>query len=394
MPSKSHAGGSANATRVILTESLLATDGEKHATSKSLYGDNAARISSNIHSIHDRTRLRAYEAIFRSVRGKTVLHLGCGMGLYSMIAARHMAAHVVAIDTSSIVDAARVVAEQNSLKNITFFRGRLRDVLALLPMKQFDVILCEWMGALLLNESILADVLYARDNLLAPKGVVCPDSSSLHILGVSDYAFRLDCLDFWSNVYGFRMNPMKALVQQEVEACAIPGRSIVTAADLSHTTVIQDLPGLTAEEKAEYEAAAEQAEEYRNNKMENPVAARWVPTAVAQRGFETDFVLEVVTNTTLHFLTFYIDASFTSRVDPGANFVLGIRPGGNSPWTEVSIGLHEPLPVCAGEKVTGHLKTFTPADKGGKVTVVQVTAKTEGKVAAVETSGEYYYQSY
>ncbi|KAK7199018.1 arginine N-methyltransferase [Novymonas esmeraldas] len=386
---------SSNASKVVLTESLLATDAEKHATSKSLYGDSAARISSNISTIHDHQRLRAYEVIFRNVRGKTVLHLGCGMGLYAMLAARGMASMVVGIDSSAIVDAARVVAEQNGLKNIRFIRGRLCDALHLLPdgMK-FDYVLCEWMGPLLLNERVLTDALYARDHLLTATGALCPNRASLHVVAVSDYAFRLDTEDFWSNVYGFTMEPMKTLVRQEVEMCTIPGTHIVSAPCLAHTVHMDDLAGLTAEETAAYEAQASQAAASRDNEEENPVEHRWVPAAVAQRGYEATFTLSITRDATVHYLTFYLDAAFTSKTNPGANFVLAVRPGGEGTWTEVSVGLREPLPVQAGEKVSGTMRVHTPAEKGGKITVVEVTARTAGRVAAIETSGTYVFQSY
>ncbi|CAJ1015924.1 Methyltransferase domain containing protein, putative [Leishmania lindenbergi] len=386
---------SANADRVVLTESLLATEAEKNATSKSLYGDSAARISSNISTIHDHQRLRAYEVIFRNVRGKTLLHLGCGMGLYSMLAARGMAKMVIGIDSSAIVDAARVVAEQNGLKNIQFIRGRLCEALHQLPSDmKFDYVLCEWMGPLLLNERVLTDALYARDHLLTESGALCPNRASLHVVAVSDYAFRLDTEDFWSNVYGFQMEPMKELVRQEVEMCAIPGSNIVSAPCLAHTIHMDTLEGLTAEETATYEAQANQAAAIRDNEEENPVEHCWVPAAVAQKGYEAAFTLSIARSATVHYLTFYLDAAFTSKTNPGANFVLAVRPGGQNNWTEVSVGLREPLPVNAGEKIQGTVRVYTPADKGGKVTVVEVTAKTAGQVAAIETFGTYYYQSY
>lgn len=422
-------GASTNADRVVLTESLLATDAEKHATSKSLYGDSSARISSNVFATHDRVRQRAYEALFRSIKGKTMLHLGCGMGLYSMLAARAGARHVTAIDTSAIVDPARVVAEQNGLTNITFLRGRLRDVLKDLPAavasSKYDVILCEWMGTFLVNEDILSDVLYARENLLAPNGTVCPNKSSIHVVGVYDYNFRLDTEDFWSNVYGFPMEPMKQLVRSEVEMCSIPADNIMTAPSLAYTVDVEALPALTAEETSDYEANSNTAEETaaveaakaakaaaaaaasssgkvnggggvekKRNENENPVEARWTPYASAQAGIEASFTLTAMRDCTINYLTFYVDASFVSKVDTGANFVLGIRPGGANAWTEVSVGLLEALPLLAGEKVSGTVKAFTPVEKGGRVTVVQVSAKTEGMIAPISTSGEYYYQPY
>ncbi|CCW63989.1 unnamed protein product [Phytomonas sp. EM1] len=388
-------------SRVVITESLRATDAEKHATSRSLYGDHAARISSNIFNIHDRIRQRAYEAVFRSIKGKTVLHLGCGMGLYGMLAARRGARHVVAVDSSAVIDAARVVAAQNHLSNLTFLRGRLSEVLAKLPFPKFDLILCEWVGAFLVNEPILMDVLYAREHLLAPGGVICPNRSSLHVVGVSDYPFTLEVMDFWSNVYGFRMAPMRRLVEQEADVCRVPAANLATSVGLAHTVTIEELPSLTDEETAAYATRLDESEPKETEKSdsqapgvagkaeENPVAQTWTPPAVMRAGFAADFQLKAARNTTLHYLTFYVDAVFTSPVDIGANFVIGIRPGGVNAWTEVSVCLRQPLPVMAGETIVGRLTTSTTAMK---TTVIKVWAKTEGKVAAVETEGEYYYR--
>lgn len=388
--------GGAPQERVVITDSFLATDAEKHATSKSLYGDSAARISSNVYAIHDEVRHRAYQAIFRSIKGKRLLHLGCGMGLYSMLAARAGAKLVVALDTSAVVNPARVVAEQNGLHNVHFIRGRLRDVLHTLPEKQFEVVLCEWMGTFLLNEDILSDVLYARDHLLTADGVICPNKATLHAVGVSDYRFRLDTEDFWSNVYGFQMEPMKRLVRTEVETCSVPAESILTAPALVYAAEVEKLPALTADDKKGYDdSPAEDGKEGTGEAVsENPVEVKWVPSSIAQKGIDADFTLTAASKGNVNYITFYVDASFTSRVDTGANFIFGIRPGGRNAWTEVSVGLEEALPVQAGEKITGHISAFTPAEKGGRVTVVRVSAKTEGLVAPVSTSGEYYYQSY
>ncbi|KEG15544.1 putative arginine N-methyltransferase [Trypanosoma grayi] len=348
--------------RIIANESLLATENEKTATSKSLYGDPTARISSNVHAIHDRIRLRAYQSILKGIKGKSLLHLGCGMGLISMMAARSLASVVVAIDHSAIVDAARVVAEQNGLQNISFFRGSLRETMASFPVQKFDIVLCEWMGTFLVNDPLLDDACYARDNLLAENGVMCPDSSSVHILGVSDYAFHLDTVEYWSNVYGFTMEPMKALVRQEVETCSIPAGNIVTSTCLAHTVNINNL-------KAPGEGEAH------------------------DNGFTVPFSVRVTRDATVNYLTFFVDATFTNPHDPGANFVIGIRPGGSNPWTETSVGLHQPLPLKCGETLSGELRVRVLDSERG-VTAVEVTARTEGGVVAMETTGSYIYQRY
>lgn len=380
----------------IITDSLLITESEKHGTSQSMYGDSSARIFSNVSSIHDRIRHRAYDVLLRLVKGKRILHLSCGMGLYGMLMSKAQAEHVVAVDHSSVVDAAREVAERNKLTNITFIRGHLRDVLDQIPnaAKPFDFILCEWMGSFLLNERVLADVLYARDKLLAPDGSVCPSGSSLHICGVSDYRFRLDTEDFWSDVYGFNMEPMKPLVRQEVEICSIPSANIVTNTCRMHTVQINDLPRLTNDELETYAAEAAKAEEESLRNTGNPILDKWTPLRVAAEGFQEEFDIVASCKTTIHYLTFFIDAVYNNKAHPGASFVMPVNPGGPNPWTEASVGLLEPLPVMPGEHIRGTVRVHTPKAKNGKVTVVEVTARTEGKVALIETTGKYFYQAF
>ncbi|ORC93350.1 putative arginine N-methyltransferase [Trypanosoma theileri] len=382
-------GRNASVERIIANESLLATESEKHATSKSLYGDPGARISGNVHNIYDRIRMRAYQSILKNIKGKSLLHLGCGMGLISMIAARSLASVVVAVDHSAIVDAAQVVAKQNGLQNISFFHGSLRDVMPQFPLQKFDVILCEWMGAFLVNDSLLDDALFARDNLLAEGGVMCPDGSSIHVVGVSDYAFHLDTVEYWSNVYGFKMEPMKALVRQEVETCSVPAANIATSTCLAHTVNIATL-------KKSIESDMNGTGSSSNNNNNNNGGEVEGETAKKMSGqdlndYTVPFSMRASRDTTVNYLTFFVDATFTNPNDPGANFVLGIRPGGSNLWTETSVGLPEPLPLRAGETLSGELRVRV-VDRRRGAAAVDITARTDGGVAKVETSGSYVYQ--
>eukprot|EP00744_Colponema_vietnamica_P006678 GILI01009682.1.p1 GENE.GILI01009682.1~~GILI01009682.1.p1 ORF type:complete len:354 (-),score=126.35 GILI01009682.1:126-1187(-) len=333
-----------------MNESLLATDTERHATSKSLYGDFKARISANVSTIHDNIRNNAYKQIMGSLQGKTVLHLGCGMGLISMLAARAAAKHVVAVDTSAIVDCARVVAEQNQLKNITFIRGKIQEVAAELPFKKFDVVLCEWMGAFLTNEEDYANIIYCRENLLAENGVMCPDQSSIHVVGISDYPYRRDNVDYWDNVYGFKMEPMKALVLEEAGACAIPRTCIATNTNLAYTLDIKT-------------------------------------ASLDKREYSFPFTLKADRKTTLHFLTFYVSAQFVDKTDKNFRFALDMRAGGPNPWTEVSVPLENQMPVNPNDVITGTV-SVKPL---GKLTEVNVTAECKGTVTTTTSTGRYYY---
>ncbi|KAH9599051.1 Methyltransferase domain [Trypanosoma melophagium] len=384
-------GRNATAERIIANESLLATESERHATSKSLYGDPGARISGNVQNIYDRIRMRAYQSILKNIKGKSLLHLGCGMGLISMIAARSLASVVVAVDHSAIVDAAQVVAKQNGLQNISFYHGSLRDVMPQFPLQKFDVILCEWMGAFLVNDSLLDDALFARDNLLAEGGVMCPDGSSIHVVGVSDYAFYLDTVEYWSNVYGFKMEPMKTLVRQEVETCSVPAANIVTSTCLAHTVNISTLKR-SVENDANGNGnltGGSSSSSHNGGDAEKETAKKMIGQDL--NDYTVPFSVRATRDTTVNYLTFFVDATFTNPNDPGANFVLGIRPGGKNLWTETSVGLSEPLPLRAGETLAGELRVRV-VDRQRGAAAVDITARTEGGVAKVETSGSYVYQ--
>jgi type I protein arginine methyltransferase len=333
---------------VIRSESLLATETEKHATSKSLYGDHKARISSNVSAIHDRVRIKAFQSILNSLKGKNVLHLGCGVGILSMMAARAMAKHVVAVDSSAIVEAVTIVAQQNSLDNITFLRGSIKELT--LPVEKFDVVICEWMGAFLTNEKTVEDLIYCRDHLLSEGGVICPDRSSMHVVGITDYNYYFDSVEYWENVYGFNMTPMKKLVLEEASACHIPKHCIVTNSCLVHSVNIRELD-------------------------------------MNQRGYTAPYTIQASKKATLHFLTFYIDCTFNNPVDPGANFVIGFNPGRHNTWTEVSVMLTEAIPVNAGDVVKGTVSVEVTE----KATYITVSADCDSAAGKTSTSGKYIY---
>jgi hypothetical protein len=64
------------------------------------------------------------------------------------------------------------------------------------------------MGYLLLFESMLSTVLYARDRWLAPGGVVHPSRARLFLCGLDLDAFRASQRAYFDNVYGFNMKAM------------------------------------------------------------------------------------------------------------------------------------------------------------------------------------------
>lgn len=162
--------------------------------------------------IKDAVRTDAYRDFIYNNKdlfeGKTVLDIGCGTGILSLFCARAGAAKVIAVDRSDILDKARENVFRNELDGvITCVKGCIEDVI--LPVKQVDIIVSEWMGYALLYEAMLPSILYARDRYLVPGGLVVPSHASMWVAPVSDAEYMDDHVRFWNDVYGFDMQAMK-----------------------------------------------------------------------------------------------------------------------------------------------------------------------------------------
>ena len=123
----------------------------------------------------DQLRCNAFDAaIRRAVKpGDIVVDVGSGSGILSLFAARAGAAHVYALELTSIAeDARRVIAANNLSDKITVIQGDAADFKG---VERADVMIGEWIGSPWMQEwphfEAFARV---RDRLLAPGGRVIP----------------------------------------------------------------------------------------------------------------------------------------------------------------------------------------------------------------------------
>ncbi|KAF8972856.1 hypothetical protein BGZ46_010008 [Entomortierella lignicola] len=199
---------------------------------------------SEIHQqmLNDRVRTEGYrDFIYENkdvFKGKTVLDVGCGTGILSMFAARAGATKVLSVDNSDIIEKARKNIVENGLEDvITLFRGKIEEIS--LPCK-VDIIISEWMGYFLLYEAMLDSVLVARDRFLAPGGILAPSQTRILFTATNDESFLNDSINYWNDVYGFKMSCMKEGVLSEAVVDFVSPETIVT-----NTVTIKDLPHQT-----------------------------------------------------------------------------------------------------------------------------------------------------
>mmetsp|Transcript_26612 Transcript_26612/g.57747 ORF Transcript_26612/g.57747 Transcript_26612/m.57747 type:complete len:593 (-) Transcript_26612:178-1956(-) len=183
--------------------------------------------SYSTHYIHetmlkDTVRTEAYETAILSnsetlFKDKVVLDIGCGTGVLSIFAAKGGAKKVIAVDGSAIIHDARNIIDLNGYGGkIICCQGMLETLLEnndlpLEPDEKVDVIVSEWMGYALFFETMLPSVMKARDALMAPNGTMYPNAAQIFLEGASDPR-----LDYWENVHGIDMTPMKTRVAKEL----------------------------------------------------------------------------------------------------------------------------------------------------------------------------------
>ena len=122
----------------------------------------------------DAPRMDAYTAALRNAvkPDSVVLDLGCGPGVFALMACKFGARRVYAVEPDSIIGVAREAAVANGCANrIEFFESLSTEVT--LP-ERASVIISDLRGVLPWFEQHIPSIIDARERLLAPGGVLIP----------------------------------------------------------------------------------------------------------------------------------------------------------------------------------------------------------------------------
>ncbi len=159
-----------------------------------------------LHLAHmdDRRRTLAFDrALAETIRpGDRVADIGAGTGILSLIALRHGAARVWAVEEGPVAEMGRRLARENGVEDrMIVVRGPSQEVR--LP-ERVDVVVSEMLGNAVFDEDILELMADARERFLRPGGRMVPRSLCLLAAPAMGRTSRK-----WP--YGVRLGAIRAL---------------------------------------------------------------------------------------------------------------------------------------------------------------------------------------
>ncbi|MBI4445708.1 MAG: class I SAM-dependent methyltransferase [Acidobacteria bacterium] len=139
----------------------------------------AYTITSYARMIADKDRLQAYASALKNsiTPNSVVLDLGCGQGIFAMLACKYGARRVYALEVENSIELARKIARVNGFESrIQFIQGLSTEVT--LP-DRVDIIVSDIRGVLPLYRQHLPAIIDARKRHLLPGGRLIPQRDVL-----------------------------------------------------------------------------------------------------------------------------------------------------------------------------------------------------------------------
>src|SRR5229473_4513246 len=181
--------------------------------------------------IADAGRFNAYaKAIAGAVRpGDSVAEIGCGPGVFSLLACRAGARRVFAIESEDTIHFARQLAAANSFTDrIEFFQSDSRKTK--LP-ERVNVIVSDIRGVLPLHDHAIPALEDARQRLLATGGIMIPQRDTLKaaVIEADEYYSRLTS-PWRKSVPGVDLSPLVLPILNQSYSSSFKSDQLLTQA--------------------------------------------------------------------------------------------------------------------------------------------------------------------
>ena len=206
--------------------------------------------------IADRWRFDAYaKAIASAIRpGDAVVEIGCGPGVFCLLACRAGARRVYAIESEDSIQFARALADANGLADrIEFIQTDSRKVA--LP-ETVDVIVSDIRGTLPLSGSAIPSIEDARRRFLAPHGTLIPIKDRLRVALVEAKEYYDGLTSPWKSCTdGLDLSSSLALILNETFSVSFKPSQLLSEPQIWH--VLNYAEGATASAGASMTFCAE-----------------------------------------------------------------------------------------------------------------------------------------
>ncbi len=181
--------------------------------------------------IADPWRLGAYaKAIAAAVRpGDTVAEIGCGPGVFSLLASRAGARRVFAIESEDSIHFAQQLAAANGFTDrIDFFKSDSRKTE--LP-ERVNVIVSDLRGVLPLYDHVIPSLEDARQRLLVTGGIMIPQRDTLKaaVIEADEYYSRLTS-PWQKSVPGVDLSPVLLTILNQTYSSSFKNDQLLTQA--------------------------------------------------------------------------------------------------------------------------------------------------------------------
>ena len=194
----------------------------------------------------------------------------------------------------------------------------------------------EWMGYLLLYESMLPTVLLARDRWLAPGGLLLPSACEL-LVSLSSH----DRVGFWSDVYGFDMANMVELAVADASVEVVPHEAALSGAGSLRRFEIGTVK--------DAEAHCRQ-----RTSLAHASCSRACSHVCAQLDFSAPFTLAAASAGALRCFVLHFDTFFALGCAGGvdSSFSTGAHTTPTH-WKQTALHLRAAVQLQAGDEVSG-----------------------------------------